>query len=187
MTPDPALPGWGLTARLFHWGMAALVLFQAWLGVRAAFFTPDLGARFDLVQRHKSWGTLILALALARLAWRLARGRPPGHGPVWRRRLAAGVHATLYVLLLALPLSGWVMVSAAPLQDLLGMRNMVFGLFALPDPWVPGSERVEALAATAHLWAAVVLAAALALHVAGALWGQFGARDHALRRMILGR
>ena len=181
------VPGWGLTARIFHWGMAVLVFFQVWLGVRAAFFTPDLGARFDLVQRHKSWGALILALAAARLAWRLARGRPAEPGPAWRRRLATGVQATLYVLLLALPLSGWVMVSATPLQDLLGMQNMVFGLFALPDPWVPGSERVESLAATAHLWAAVLLAAALALHVSGALWGQFAAKDHALRRMILGR
>lgn len=185
--PGRAVQGWGLVARTFHWGMAALVLFQAWLGVRAAFLTPDLGERFDLVQRHKSWGVVILALTLARLAWRLARGVPPPPGPAWRRRLAAGVQATLYGLLLALPLSGWVMVSAAPLQDLLGMRNMVFGLFALPDPWIPGSKRVEGLAAAAHLWAAALLAGALTLHVSGALWGEFWARDHALRRMILGR
>lgn len=93
----------------------------------------------------------------------------------------------LYGLMLWMPLSGWVDVSASPLQDLLQMQNMVFELFPLPDPWVPGNERLAILASAAHLAGAVAMAGLIALHVAGALRGEFVERDHTLRRMIRGR
>lgn len=179
--------GWGPVARAFHWTLAGLILFQLALGLRMTRFTPDLGRQFDLIQLHKSWGTVIFALVLARLAWRLRIEAPPLEGPVWRRRLAGGVQVLLYGLMLWMPLSGWVDVSASPLQDLLQMRNMVFGLFPLPDPWVPGSERLAAIASAAHLAGGVAMAGLIALHVAGALRGEFVERDHTLRRMIRGR
>lgn len=178
--------GWSRTARTLHWLVAGLVLFQLGLGLRIVAFTPDLGQRFDLTQTHKSWGAAILALALLRIGWRLRAGRPPALGPAWRRRLAAGVHVALYALLLWMPLSGWALVSASPLQDLLGVPNTVFGLTPLPDPWTPGDARVEALARAAHLWGAVTMAALIAVHVAGALRGALAERDGSLRRMIRG-
>lgn len=170
--------------------MAALILFQLGLGVRTANFVPDLIERFKLVQLHKSWGFVIFVLALIRIAWRLANRTaptaPPG-APAWQARAAGASHRTLYALMLLLPLSGWVMASASPVQDLLGMENLVFGRFALPDPWVPGAERVEAAAKTVHVASAALLALVLAVHAGAALRHHFLLRDDVLARMTSGR
>ena len=74
--------------------------------------------------------------------------------PAWQRRAARASHAALYALMLALPLSGWLMASASPTQDLLQMQNLVFGRWPLPDPFVPGVARVEAAAHAVHTDAA---------------------------------
>ncbi|MBP7001976.1 cytochrome b/b6 domain-containing protein [Amaricoccus sp.] len=191
MTRIPARDGpagWGWVTRALHWTLAGLIFFQLGLGLRMAAFTPDLAARFTLTQLHKSWGAVILALVLARIAWRLsAPGRPPIPGPRWEARAARASHAGLYALLLVLPVSGWVAVSASPIQDMLGIDNTVFGLLALPDPWVPGDAGVERAAGTVHLCAAVALAALLALHVAAALRHHFARRDGVLAGMTFGR
>jgi cytochrome b561 len=170
--------------------MAALILFQLGLGVWMTAVVADLGTRFDLTQLHKSWGFVVFALALLRLVWRAlnpATPAPPPGTPRWQIRAAAWSHRALYALMLALPLTGWAMSAASPVQDLLGMENMVFGLFALPDPWRPGVEWVEAAAARAHLVAAVALAALLALHAGAALKHQFLDHDGVLARMAWGR
>jgi cytochrome b561 len=83
-----------------------------------------------------------------------------------------------------MPLSGWVMASASPTQDLLQMQNLVFGRFPLPDPWVPGVASIETTAWWTHTIAAVALALLLALHAAAALRHQFVDRDHLLARML---
>jgi cytochrome b561 len=178
--------GWGLVTRALHWTMAALLLFQLGLGVTMVR-VPDLLTRFSLTQTHKSWGTVLFLLALLRLAWRLGnRSRPPlpAAMPPWQRRMATGSHRLFYVLMLLLPLSGWIVASASPTQDLLEMQNMVFGLVALPDPFVPGSAAVEAVAARVHAGAAIALAGLLALHAGAALKHQFVDRDGLIARMI---
>lgn len=179
--------GWGLVSRLLHWVMAGLILFQLGLGVYMVR-QADLFRRFDLTQLHKSWGTVIFALALLRLGWRALAGPRPDwpEMPAWQRRGAAGLHGVLYGLMLLLPLSGWVMASASPTQDLLQMQNRVFDVFALPDPWVPGNAAVEAAARTVHTGAALLLAATLLLHGGAALWHQGVRRDGLLTRMIRG-
>jgi cytochrome b561 len=180
--------GWGIVTRLLHWGMAALILFQLGLGLWMTR-TPDLLARFAWTQTHKSWGTMIFALALLRLLWRLANPRPPlpPTMPAWQRRAARAGHAALYALMLVLPLSGWLMASASPTQDLLRMQNLVFGRWPLPDPFVPGVARVEAAAHAVHAGAAVALALLLAIHTGVAVKHQLVDRDRLLARMILGR
>lgn len=180
---------WGWVARLLHWAMAGLILFQIGLGIWMTAFTPDLIARFRLTQLHKSWGFVIFALALARVAWRLTNRNapgPPAGEPVWRARAARVSHAMLYALMFVLPLSGWVAASASPVQDLLGMRNMVFDVFAMPDPWNPGAEAIADAAAAAHLWSAVLLAGLLAVHAGAAFRHHFAARDDVLARMTWG-
>lgn len=182
--------GWGWVARLLHWVMAALILFQLGLGVWMVNGTADLIRRFELTQTHKSWGVVILALALLRLAWRLT-GRthpslPPGT-PGWQVRAARASHAGLYVLMLLLPVSGWVMAAASPNQDLLGIDNTAFGTVVLPDPWQPGVESIATAARAVHLSGAAVIAALLALHVAAALRHHLSDRDRVLARMIFGR
>jgi cytochrome b561 len=177
---------WGWVSRALHWGMAALVLFQLGLGATMVWLVSDPLRQFALYQLHKGWGFVIFVLALVRLGWRLVNPAPddPPTMPAWQRRAARTTHALLYLLLLALPLSGWVSASASPTQDVLGIPTSVFGWFALPDPWVPGDARVADLAGWAHLAAAVVLGLALAVHVAGALSHR---RDGVLARMTFGK
>lgn len=180
--------GWGWPARLLHWLMAAVIVFQLGLGFWMANFVGDQMEQFALIQTHKSWGFVIFTLALIRVAWRLIHRAPDL--PVGTSRLEAalarGAHLSLYLLMLALPVTGWLMVSASPLQDL-GARNEVFGLFALPDPFRPGSEGLEDLFRSVHTWCAVALTLILAGHAGAALRHHFLRRDAVLRRMVLGR
>jgi cytochrome b561 len=181
---------WGWPARLFHWLMAVLILFQLGLGVYMSNVVSDLLRQFVLIQTHKSWGFVIFALALLRLAWRIASPVTPARPeamPAWQWRVAEVTHRMLYLLMLALPLSGWVMASASPTQDLLSMDNMVFDWFALPDPWVPGIKGVADAALVAHAGLAVLLALLLAGHAGAALKHQFFDRDGVLSRMTFGR
>ena len=179
--------GWGWVSRALHWTMAALILFQLGFGLYMTQLVPDLLRRFTLTQTHKSWGTVIFALALVRVAWRLAnRTRPPlpAAMPRWQVRAARASHALLYLFMFVMPLSGWILASASPVQDLLGMQNLVFGRLPLPDPFVPGVESIEAAAQRVHASAAIGLALVLALHAGAALKHQFVDRDALLARML---
>jgi cytochrome b561 len=181
---------WGWVARLIHWVMAGLILFQLGLGIWMVNFVPDLLEQFRLTQTHKSWGFVIFVLALVRLGWRLVnRAHPPmpAGTPGWQVKAAAASHALLYALMLVLPLSGWVMASAAPVQDLLNIENMVFGRFALPDPWVPGVAWIEAAAKAVHVAAAVLMVLVLTVHAGAALKHLIVDRDAVFARMSWGR
>ena len=90
----------------------------------------------------------------------------------------------LYALLVALPLSGWVYASAAPLQTLLGIENRVFGTVALPDPWPQGDQWIADIAWRFHRSFAVGLVGLLIVHVGAALKHHFVDRDSVLRRML---
>ncbi len=70
--------GWGLVSRVLHWGMTGLILFRLALGVWMVR-VPDLIRRFDLIQLHKSWGTVVFLLALLRASG--ARLRPASPVP----------------------------------------------------------------------------------------------------------
>ncbi|MFT4149326.1 MAG: cytochrome b [Paracoccaceae bacterium] len=180
--------GWGRTARALHWIMAAVILFMLALGVWMTRFVPDLGTRYALTQLHKSWGFVVFCLALVRIGWRLAVPAPQEVPmPRWQRRAARLSHLGLYALMLILPLSGWVMVSASPTQDLMGIQNMVFGLFPMPDPWVPGVGWIERMARTVHGTAVWALSGLLVLHVGAALHHHLIARDRVLMRMVAGK
>ena len=178
--------GWGWGSRLIHWTMAALILFQLGLGLYMTQAVPDLLARFTLTQLHKSWGFVVFVLAIVRVTWRLANPVRPAFPamPPWQLRAARLSHRLLYVFMFLMPLSGWVMASASPTQDLLQMQNMVFETFALPDPFVPGVKSVEDAAWWVHTVAALALTVLLAVHAAAALRHQFVDRDDLLARML---
>lgn len=186
--------GWGWPARLLHWTVALVILGMSGLGLymdprKASGLDP---LHFGLIQDHKSWGAVALVLVALRIVWRLAnRRRPalPDDTPGWQRAAVAGTHGALYALMIAVPVTGWLMVSASPFNDpgYMQIRNMVFGLFEMPDPFPRGDHALTETLRGLHgtLWTA--LAAVVALHVAGGLWHHLVLRDRVLARMIRGR
>jgi cytochrome b561/polyisoprenoid-binding protein YceI len=170
---------WGAVSKLLHWGVVALVIAQFVLA-NLADGQPLGMAKLGLLARHKSVGITILALALLRLLWRAAQSAAPALPPRLpraQRWLAQGTHGLLYGLLLAMPLSGWLMSSAK------NYPVSWFGLLQLPDLLAPG-EALYAAMHEAHEIMAVVLAGTAALHLLGALKHHFVDRDDVLRRML---
>lgn len=173
--------GWGALVRVFHWLIAALIITQGIIGLAMVQMglTP---AKVRVFALHKSIGITILGLVLLRIAWRLGERQPadPPAMPHWQRLAARAVHVALYVLILAIPLSGWWFNSAsnAPL--------VWFGFFRIPsltggyDPvWKPRALLLH----QTLFW---ILVALLVVHVGAALWHHFRQRDDVLRRMLLG-
>lgn len=180
--------GWGWPARLLHWTMAAIILFMLGLGFYMTEIVTDIYEQFGLVQLHKSWGFTVFVLALIRIVWRALNPAPPmpEHMASHERWSAHGAHVTLYALMIVMPVSGWLMASASDLQEMYSIRNMVFGLFEMPDPFQPGDKALEAVFASIHFWSAILLSGIVALHIGAALKHQGVDRDGLLRRMIRG-
>ena len=177
---------WGSITKFLHWSMMLVIFGLVGMGIYMTDYLDDLEA-YDLIQTHKSWGFVAFSLAALRVVWRLLSPKTPDLPeamPKWERMAAQGIHIALYVLIFALPLSGWLMASASTVQDLYGIPNMVFGLFAMPDPFVPGDAALSKFFAGVHETCVKLLFLCLALHVGGALKHHFVARDAVLRRML---
>ena len=166
-------------AIVLHWLIAAAILFQMQLPWRFhGLKTPEA---FALIQLHKSVGITILVLSLARLGWRLAN--PPPLGPeglaVWEVWLSKTVHWGLYLLMIGMPLTGWILVSTSKTA----IPTVLWGL--IPWPHLPGLAELPAAGREAWNgaaqethellgWGFYIL---IGLHVAGALKHQLFSRD----------
>ncbi|HEY1632306.1 MAG TPA: cytochrome b [Rhizomicrobium sp.] len=181
---------YGSVAITLHWLIAILIIANICLGLYFADLPHNDPNKFGLTQLHKSIGLTVLLLSLARLVWRLMNPVPPlprgMSAPL--RVLARGTHVLLYFLIIAIPLSGWALVSSSPL----GLPTMYFGLFEWPHiPFIAdlAMEQKKMLRenfALIHIvlaWSAIVL---IPIHVAGALYHQFFRGDDVLRRMLPG-
>lgn len=172
---------WGTVARGLHWLIAALILAQFVIGSIAEEMklTP---AKLDLFVWHKSIGVTVLLLAVLRLAWRLGNPppAPPAGTPRWEQRLAAAAHAVLYVLIFAVPVSGWWVSDAS--------RVPFKAFFAVPMPDFIATDRdLQEAAAEVHEALTLVLLVVVVLHIAAAFRHHFLLRDDVLRRMLTGR
>ena len=173
---------WGWPAKALHWIVAGLVLAMLPLGFAMVWLVSTLGTKFALYQLHKSLGVLVWALVLARLAWRWLNPLvpvPPADLEPWERVAAKLTHGGLYLLLLVLPVTGWIMASTSPL----GLPTLVFGLFTLPNPFGPDAA-LEGAMKLVHGGLALLVALLLALHVGAALHHHFVRRDGVLVRML---
>jgi cytochrome b561 len=179
---------WGFPARLLHWLIATIIIGMLGLGFYTAEIVTDVYQQFGLVQIHKSWGFVVFCLVVIRVIWRLVNPSPdmPEHMPAHERALAHIGHYGLYVLMIVMPLSGWLMASASELQEMYNIRNMVFGLFEMPDPIVPGDKALEEFFATVHFWSAIAMLVFLVAHIGAALKHHFIDKDTILRRMVKG-
>lgn len=173
-------PGYSGIAKLLHWLVVGLLVAQfviAWL-------MPHIGRNTQpntIINLHFSLGIVILAVLILRLAWRWTHPEPPPLDgiPPWQTRSARVVHGVLYLLLLAIPVLGWMNASWR------GFDVSVFGLFALP--------RLMATRAAGFAWTGdihtvlswYVLLAFVGVHVAAALYHALR-RDGVLARMLPG-
>lgn len=172
--------GFGIVTRLLHWLMAAGILGTFALGAYIARMEVGL-ANLWLFGLHKTIGICLLTLALIRLAWRILTPPPgplPGPAP-WEMALARATHRALYVLMVAVPLSGWAYASAT------GLDVLIFNTVKLPGI-APVSEAWEDALQLLHRLLTWTLLALVGLHVAGAIKRSLIARDGTLSRMIFG-
>lgn len=164
----------------FHWTIALLIVANFGLVWSADEFPKP--EAMQIMACHKAIGLTVLALTIGRIVWRLSHRAPEFAATLkpWERTLAKITHWLFYALMLAIPLSGWAMVSAhsggAPVSW--------FGLFNIPGlPFEKSKDLGEALGEM-HEVLAYGMLALLALHVGGALKHHFVNRDGALWRMI---
>lgn len=177
---------YGAVAVALHWLIAAGFIFMLGLGVYMADLPLSDPDKFSLYQWHKSIGITILLLAAVRLIWRTVNvvpPLPPGLKP-YERFLARLTHGSLYAALFAMPLAGWVMVSASPY----GIPTMLYGVVEWPHiGWIESSPQkgaIEDWAHTAHWVIAILAGLALLLHIGAALKHHFVLKDNVLRRML---
>lgn len=173
-------------AMTIHWLTALAIAAQLVMGWSMTSMKPGSYLQFSLYQWHKSIGMTVLALSIVRLLWRLAHRPPPmpAKMPVWERRLANLVHAALYLLLIALPLSGWAVVSASPFN----IPTVLYGVLPLPHiPWLadlPDKRAAESALKLVHKLAGLTLVTLLAGHVGAALRHHYRLHDDVLTRML---
>lgn len=161
----------------FHWTIAALVIVNLVIGL-GHDAVPALRA---WMPAHKAIGVTVLLLTAARVVWRLAHRPPPlpAGTPAWERAAAHATHWALYLLLIALPLSGWAMVSGP------GPRRPLtwFGMFDIPYLPVPSAAAADA-GAQGHFLLGWTMLLLVVLHVGAALRHHLLLRDGVLARML---
>lgn len=175
----------------FHWLIAILIIGQ----ISGGLYMSDLpderaSEKFELFQWHKSFGITILLLSLMRLGWRLTH-KPPAYSSElknWERRLAKVTHIGFYVLMIAMPLGGWLVVSASPFAD--SVPTLLFGLIPWPHlPFFGGVDDRAGLAAQfaeLHEIGAYTMIGLFLLHMAGLLKHLFMDDSNVMLRMIPG-
>ena len=168
-------------AMTLHW-LAALLIFCGFslgLFMTGLEFSP---AKFRYYAWHKWIGTTVFLLAAIRLAWRAAHPVPPlpAGMPAWQIRASHAAHALLYVLMLVIPLSGWIYSSST------GVSVVYLGLVPLPD-LIPKDRETARILLVVHQTLNFTLATVVVLHIAAALKHQFIDRDGLLARMLPGR
>ena len=185
-------------AIVLHWAIAIAIVGMIPLGfwMHNAIDAPDTQAQaIAAYQLHKSIGLTILLLSFVRLGWRIVNPPPPlpeAMAP-WEKVAAHAVHWIFYALIIALPLSGWIYVSAQWRGDgPLNVPTVWFGLinvphlFALPHAALETRAAVADAAMEAHEVMAKGALALLVLHVAAAFKHHIYDRDHVLAAMVPG-
>ena len=171
---------YGTAAQFFHWVTAILVLAAFAYGPGGSEQRVySLAKDFDR-QLHETLGLAVLALAVTRLVWRAFDVNPEEpDAPQWMKRSSRLAQATLYVLLLLIPLTAisgaW--LEGHPLTLLGGVRI---------GPWLAEAHAVGSAIASVHTWLGDAILWVAGLHAAAALYHHFVLRDGVLRSMLPG-
>ena len=167
-------------ARVLHWLTVLMLLGLFAVGIWITAFEPkDEAFKLRLYMMHESSGVTLLALTLFRLFWRWRHPPPslPADLPPLLRAAAHANHAAVYLLLLVMPVLGFLATNAW------GFPLRWYGLIALPSPVGHNEALAETLSAL-HYWCALALAALLLVHIAAAFWHYLIRKDQVLQRML---
>ena len=167
---------WSGTSKFLHWLMVLMLFVIAVIGLTHDYFPGDL--RKLIMGWHKALGITVLVLAAARLVWNLFTPSPARimSTPNWQHLTAQITHGLLYVLMLAMPLSGWIMSSAG------GRPVNYFGLGELPN-LVAKNPALRELSSEWHETMFWVLLAVVIVHAGAAIYHQMVLKDGLLDRM----
>ena len=169
---------YGAVAQTFHWLIAALIVTQFVLA-NLALDLPIGAHKLALFARHKSFGMTVLMLAILRLLWRWRNPPPalPDHMSSLERKLARATHIAFYVLLFAMPMTGWLMSSAK------NYSVSWFGKFTWPNLIGPNEAAFDFLKTTHEILSWALFAIAV-LHILAALKHHFWNKDDVFLRML---
>lgn len=169
---------YGAVTKSFHWIMALLVICLLAIGLYMGGM-PNSAAKLQMYNLHKSLGITVLALVICRICWH-SISKKPGFVETmkpWERKLATAGHTLLYLLMLMLPLTGWLMSSAA------GRTVSFFGLFILPDLVSPDKILTKTFRGL-HENIGTLIMITVGLHILAALKHHFMDKDSVLKRML---
>lgn len=166
-------------AMLFHWVIAIAVIAN-WRIAEAAEHAASDVAGSALMGNHKALGITILVLTLARLLWRFGHKAPPLPASMaqWEKLLAKTVHVIFYVLLIGLPLGGWLGTSY------FGSSIDFFGLFTVPGLPVGSDPETGKAIIGLHSTGGEIMLYLIALHIVGALKHTFFDKNGGIYRML---
>ncbi len=165
--------------RAFHWSMAVIIIVAVLLGLWASFLIPGTPLRRALLEVHKSFGMTALLLIVPRIAYRLLVPGPAelAHGTAVTRAAARGGHLLLYLLMVVMPISGYLFSGAG------GYSLPFFGLFSWPRI-VPHDDIVAKFGQTIHDRAAWAVCSMLLIHFAAVVVHEVFTPHSALARML---
>lgn len=170
-----------------HWLVAIGIVLNVFLALTWEYY-PDESVR-PAIDLHKSVGITVLGLAIMRSLWRLTHRPPALHSGYqkWEVQLSHLTHILLYVIIFAMPLTGWIMDSAW--EKAAENPMFLFGAFEWPrigfimamDPAT--KKTIHDSFGEAHEYIAFVLYALVFLHIVGALKHQYVDKQRELQRM----
>ena len=166
------------TSRLFHWGMAVLILLTLPAGYLMVQPWVSRGLSTSLFLYHKNVGVVLIVLVVARLIWRMRNPAPPlpATMPAGQASIARLTHGLLYLLMIVVPVAGYIRVRAG------GFPIEMLDPLNLPG-LVPRSDALAAVAKTVHYYSGIAIAVVLALHIGAALYHRLVVRDGVFGRM----
>lgn len=173
LTPE----GYTTLQRGFHWLMALAIFITLGLGIVVSQL-PRGPALAQVMFFHKSCGVTVLALLVLRVIVRFGQGVPEYRKPLGKMvdLSSKAAHVALYALMVLLPLSGYVVSSAA------GRDTSVFGLFTLPN-LIARNDALHEAAEGAHFVFAWAIGVLIVLHAAAAIWHGYVKKDEVMARM----
>ncbi|MYM69741.1 cytochrome b [Pseudoduganella sp. FT55W] len=173
------MPRYTKIAMLLHWLVALLIIATFFLGLSMVAIPGFSPTKLKYFSWHKWMGVTVLFLAVIRILWRKANRPPPPLAsiPAWQHMIAEGMHVLLYLLIFAVPISGYLYSYAA------GVPVVYLGLWQMPAVIDPNPE-LKATLKTVHYVLTMTMAAAVVAHALAALKHHFIDRDVTLKRML---